>query len=260
MDTLPGEVWYPVFDYVVPGVKPYYYISNLGRMYSTQYKNGKGGLLTGRPQKCGYIGGGFVCNDCKRSVNVHRVEMMTFNPVENTKDLFVNHIDGNKSNNELSNLEWATPSRNAKHAYEAQLNKKRYGEDHHSAKHDNATVRKVCEALEQGMTLEQCCIYAGLEPTKENRKWVSRIKTKDCWSEISDEYDIPTESYEKREFTDREVQFICWDFMNGLSYGEIIDKYRPDSDKERREKLHRTLYKIKHQLSYRHITQFCDGM
>ena len=49
----------------------------------------------------------------KRSM--HRILMETFVPNPDKK-AHVNHIDGNKSNNSLSNLEWATPSENAQHA------------------------------------------------------------------------------------------------------------------------------------------------
>lgn len=50
------------------------------------------------------------------SVKVHRVVAMAWIPNPNEYPQ-VNHIDGNKSNNAASNLEWATDSQNIAHAF-----------------------------------------------------------------------------------------------------------------------------------------------
>ena len=43
---------------------------------------------------------------------IHRLVLENFNPVENMKDLQVNHKDEIRTNNMLSNLEWVTATEN----------------------------------------------------------------------------------------------------------------------------------------------------
>jgi hypothetical protein len=50
-------------------------------------------------------------------VKVHRLVCMAFKPISNYNDLLVNHIDANRGNNNIYNLEWATPSENSIHTY-----------------------------------------------------------------------------------------------------------------------------------------------
>jgi hypothetical protein len=49
----------------------------------------------------------------KRDVQIGRLVLEAF--VENNENKECNHIDGNKLNNNLSNLEWVTKSENCKH-------------------------------------------------------------------------------------------------------------------------------------------------
>ena len=50
-----------------------------------------------------------------RKVSIHRLVMKTFLPREDADKMQVNHIDGNKHNNQLDNLEWCTQSENIRH-------------------------------------------------------------------------------------------------------------------------------------------------
>lgn len=51
---------------------------------------------------------------------VHRLVALAFVPKVDGK-IFVNHKDGNKQNNNATNLEWCTRSENMRHAYQHQL-------------------------------------------------------------------------------------------------------------------------------------------
>lgn len=55
--------------------------------------------------------------------NVHRLVAETFLPNPDNKRT-VNHIDGDKSNNHISNLEWNTMSENISHAYRTGLKRR----------------------------------------------------------------------------------------------------------------------------------------
>ena len=43
---------------------------------------------------------------------IHRLVLETYNPVEGMENLQVNHLDENKNNNCINNLEWLTPKEN----------------------------------------------------------------------------------------------------------------------------------------------------
>lgn len=80
----------------------------------------------------------------KRVIKVHKAVAETF-LLGWEPGLVVNHIDGNKRNNNVENLEWCTPSQNTIHAYRTGLMPENMnkGEKNHNTTLKKADVEKI---------------------------------------------------------------------------------------------------------------------
>lgn len=93
----------------------------------------KSRLLKLQKDKAGYFIA-FLCKDCKRKqFSIHRLVGLLFLN-KSIDQIEVNHIDGDKSNNCITNLEWCNKSYNIKHSYRLGLHTPLKGSKHPRSK------------------------------------------------------------------------------------------------------------------------------
>ena len=111
IDVDVGEILKPI-----QGYENKYLISSYGRVWSIRSKK----WLKYSVPSNGYAQVGLSLNNKRTSYMIHRLVAKTFLQKPTNKD-YVNHIDGNKLNNRVNNLEWVTRSDNEKHAFANKL-------------------------------------------------------------------------------------------------------------------------------------------
>ena len=117
-------------------------------------------------------------NKIKTYFYVHRLVADAFLPKIEGKD-FVNHKDGNKANNNVSNLEWVTKSENCKHSFEIGLQSNK-GESHPMAQLNEEKVKDIRQKFATGQyKRKELAQMFGMERTT-----IEKIINRKLWKHI----------------------------------------------------------------------------
>jgi hypothetical protein len=168
------EIWKDILNY-----ENIYQISNFGRVKSIERKLNTGNnffrikkenILKQQSNKRGYSTCILTKNNKIQGVLIHRLVAQAFLPNPKNKPQ-VNHINGIKSDNNISNLEWNTSSENNKHAHLNKLNNARKGSEN--------SLSKIVLNLENGIyydSLKEAAYYNNIN--YGTLKSAMRFKTK----------------------------------------------------------------------------------
>lgn len=158
----------------IQGYNGRYFISSNG-----QIKNKYGKIL--KPWiRNGYYTIGLMVNKKRTNYYIHRLVAEYFLSNPDKQKNFVNHLDGDKLNNNVSNLEWCTRQENAQHAYETGLlvptveNLVRFDRKPVIRIEDNKWFSGVTEAANQMGVCEAAmskCLNKGLSATCGGYHW-----------------------------------------------------------------------------------------
>lgn len=163
--------FYKHLNKTIPGWKGYYKINSRGQVLSLargkgNYSRLKDKLLNVRNSANGYSYYGLSRDKKTFTLPVHRLMAQTFlindDPINK---VWVNHINGNKRDNSIVNLEWITPKDNKRHAVSSGLQVYKRGEDNKNAILNNKQIEWVRKLFANGYNKSNICEIMGVSRT-----------------------------------------------------------------------------------------------
>lgn len=207
-----------------------YCVTYDGKVYSN-----KSGRFLAQQDLKGYRRVTLWANGKKCSMLVHRLVAMAYLSNPEGK-LTVNHKDGNKSNNIASNLEWATHSENMQHAIITELLPIRtLSED---------VVHSICKYMEEGFRPKDIEGFTGV-----NTSIIAKIKSRQIYTEISDEYDFSNLLARRSKISVDKIIKVCEMLEQGKNREEIAAELNIGSGtvgRIRRREYHQSISKNYH--------------
>lgn len=239
-----GEQWELITDVVLNNVRPYYYVSNYGRIFSVLSNR----LLEPTIADTGYLVVSLGRNDGSRyTVYVHRAVLLTFKYIEGCENLQVNHKDTIKINDYLDNLEWVTIAENIIHALDNGL--LQTGEQCSWTKVTDKQVHEICKLYIDGHGITEISriISCGVDSVFNIIHGNNRI-------DISSQYNIVIRN--KNTFTDEQVHNMCQIFTENrnfdIAYKIICDTLKINPTVNQKKYINKIFWK--HPKMYNRIT------
>ncbi len=176
------ERWTMIDESIIKNIKPLYFVSTFGRVYSYNTND----FIKGS-YRSGYRNVSLKTKDCKSvTIQVHRLVMLAFHPIENPENFIVNHIDGNKTHDYIWNLEWCTYAQNTHHACMIGLMNYNGGENNANSSITEIQAEEICKMLISGKY--NCIEIANIIGC--NAGIVYQISAGNAWKHLVLKYDV----------------------------------------------------------------------
>lgn len=173
-----------------------YLISSKGRIYS---------MLSGKFLRCyldddGYYNISLLTDETySRRIKRFRLNrLVAYEFIPNPNNLpVVNHIDGNKTNNFVSNLEWCTVQENTIHAERTGLRNVR-GESNGNCKYTDDYAHTICQLINEGY--DNFSIFKLFYPNNKTSDkfneymFICRLRERKLRPDITSQYDFPSKN------------------------------------------------------------------
>jgi hypothetical protein len=120
-----------------------------------------------------------LCKENKRKTrNIHRLVAEAFIPNPGNKPQ-VNHINGDKEDNRVENLEWVTPKENTQHALKRGLANKREGSHNGYSKLNEEDVKEIFSLRQKGFSNSEISNRFNVDPSL-----ISKVCGKTIWKHV----------------------------------------------------------------------------
>ena len=184
-----------------------YYVTQDGRVFSGNKE------MKQTRTKQGYLKVRIYYEDgTNRDQRVHRLVAQAYIPNPLNKEE-VNHIDADKTNNDVSNLEWMTRAENMKHAQENKLIT--YGFETANSCYNEEQIRKVFQLMQEGWRYKDISKETGV-----GYQHIINLRNNTRHKDIASEYDVPPPRSTK--ISVETVRWICRMLELGYKDKEIV--------------------------------------
>lgn len=234
IENLPGEIWKDVTDY-----EGFYQVSNLGRVKSlsrpvlgkcNSIKMLPESILRQSCKKDRYLHVTLGRNGKKRNFDIHRLVAIHF--VENPENKpQVNHKDGDKKNNQSTNLEWNTRIENIQHSWKIGLRNRPTGEQNGCSKLTEIDIVEIRKMRLLGMAKSDIAKYFPV-----NTATIDAILSGKLWNHVDCREETRTainevvtkargERIGNSKLTEKDIPIIREMWSKGMTKREIANHF-----------------------------------
>ena len=228
------EIFAPLY---INGVKTNYSISDAGRIKNSQNK-----IISSRVTNTGYVQVHLSVHGIAKFYLMHRLVAGTFIPNPDNKPI-VNHIDCNKQNNWVENLEWVTYSENNAHAIKTN-SISNIGESSYKATISESTAHNICRMLSENVSITDIS-----KTLNVNKSVIHHILYKQSWKQVSNKYNIDITKIAKNNVGSAHSGSKCSD-------SDIINIYRL---RDKGYNISDIIDELNLDISLGHVRDICSG-